>query len=325
VKYFLFIALLGQAIICVAQVNDTARPVIAILEDYADTISVEPYRLRTIYEPRIRGAFFKDKTGWATMCNNGAFSKMEECPAESTRLFSTLFAFNGEYRYEIKTTGLLKREHCCLDVGWLETSDIGHVRQNGDRLLKYSGWNYDPVLKPQILTNRPERVSDPETWKEIARQETLKPKTWKLLASMVNEMKLCVAAKSDKRGVVTFPWKNTYLEFQHRFANQNNQVLLQARLSQAYFRDCKRQGGDTGEIPAMWPEFWLTQSRGQDSVIHLFKNEIGFGKLELLEFGDFDGDGKSEGLFFLAGYNLDGYVLFHEGMTKQARYFWGYH
>jgi hypothetical protein len=325
VKYFLFIALLGQAINCVAQVNDNTRPVIATLEDYADTVSVEPHRLRTVYEPRIRGVFFKDKIGWATMCNNGTFSKMEECPTENTRLFSTLFAFHAEYRYEIKTTGLLKREHCCLDVGWLETSNIGHVRQNGDRLLKYSGWNYAPVLKPQVLTNRPDRVTDPETWKEIGRQERLKPKIWKLLASMVDEMKLCVTAKSDERGVVTFPWKNTYLEFQHRFANQNNQVLLQARLSPAYFRDCKRQGGDAGEIPTMWPEFWLTQNRGQDSVIHLFKNQIGFGKLELIEFGDFDGDGKSEGLFFLAGYNLDGYVLFHEGMTKQTRYSWGYH
>ncbi len=60
-------------------------------------------------------------------------------------------------------------------------------------------------------------------------------------------------------------------------------------------------------------------------MIHLFKNKIGFGKLALIEFGDFDGDGKSEGLFFLAGYNLDGYVLLHEEMTRQATYYWGYH
>jgi hypothetical protein len=324
-KYFLFFALLGQVINCAAQGNDTVQPVIAILEDYADTVSVEPNKLRTVYEPRIRGVFLKEKHGWAAMCNNDAFNKVEECPAKNTKLFSTLFAFHAQYRYEIKTTGLLEREYCCSHVGWLETSNIGHVRQTGDRLLKYSGWNYDPVFKPQVLTNRPERVKDPEVWRKVARHGKIQPKTWSSIASMVSEMKLCFTGQGNHRRALGVPWKNSHLKFRVGFANRARQELLQARLSPVYFLDCKKLGGDAGETPISWPEFWLTHTSGQDSVIHLFKNEIGYGKLELIEFGDFDGDGKSEGLFFLAGYNLDGYVLFHEGMTKQTKYFWGYH
>ncbi len=204
VKHVLFIVLLGQAINCIAQTNDTFRPVIALLEDYADTLSTGQSGLRTVYEPRVRGVFFKEQNGWATMCNTGTYSKMEECPINNAKLFSTLYAFHDQYRYEIKTTGLLKREHCCLDAGWLETSALGYVGQHGDRLLKYGGWNYVPVFKPQALTNRPERIGDPETWKEVGRRETLEPKIWKLLSSTVNDLQLCNAVKSDKRKVATF-------------------------------------------------------------------------------------------------------------------------
>ena len=53
--------------------------------------------------------------------------------------------------------------------------------------------------------------------------------------------------------------------------------------------------------------------------------EGGGPDLEFIEFGDFDADGKTEVVLFYSGYNRDGYVLLHSGMTKKVEFLWGYH
>jgi hypothetical protein len=139
-------------------------------------------------------------------------------------------------------------------------------------------------------------------------------------------MKLCfVGGEKETRRAISVPWKNTHLEFRHQFVNRYGRTLLHARLSPAFFQDCKRQHGTAGDFPLAWPEFWLALVPGSDPVVHLFKSRNGFDKLGLVEFGDFDGDGKTEGLFFLSGYGEDGYVLLHDNMTKQIKFTWGYH
>lgn len=142
---------------------------------------------------------------------------------------------------------------------------------------------------------------------------------------MIGEMSLCTAGNANGKRTVPVPWKNTHLTMQQKFVNKKGLNLVEARISEAYQRDCKRLGGSAGDIPALWPKFWLTFTAGRDAVIHLFKGRIGFDRLELIEFGDFDGDGESEGLFFLSGYNRDGYVLLHDKMTKLTKFVWSYH
>src|SRR5678815_5451992 len=47
--------------------------------------------------------------------------------------------------------------------------------------------------------------------------------------------------------------------------------------------------------------------------------------LTLVDAGDYDGDGKSELLFFVSGYNEDGYALFYDGLRKSVSHTWHYH
>ena len=47
--------------------------------------------------------------------------------------------------------------------------------------------------------------------------------------------------------------------------------------------------------------------------------------LTLLDAGDYDGDGKSEVVFFLSGYNEDGYALFYDSFRKFVFHTWSYH
>jgi len=45
----------------------------------------------------------------------------------------------------------------------------------------------------------------------------------------------------------------------------------------------------------------------------------------LIEAGDFDGDGKVEALFWFAGYNEDGYIIYFDDFRKSEKFTWGYH
>ena len=47
--------------------------------------------------------------------------------------------------------------------------------------------------------------------------------------------------------------------------------------------------------------------------------------MELVDAGDYDGDGRSELLFWRGGYNRDGYVLVFDELRQKVEYTWSYH
>lgn len=47
--------------------------------------------------------------------------------------------------------------------------------------------------------------------------------------------------------------------------------------------------------------------------------------LELVDTGDFAGDGGEEAVFFFSGYNFDGYILYYDNFRKAVRFGWNYH
>ena len=71
--------------------------------------------------------------------------------------------------------------------------------------------------------------------------------------------------------------------------------------------------------------------RGADKSTHhiLLKSRhpesFGNLSLSLVDAGDYDADGKSELIFFLSGYNEDGYALFYDSNRKSVRWTWSYH
>jgi hypothetical protein len=63
------------------------------------------------------------------------------------------------------------------------------------------------------------------------------------------------------------------------------------------------------------------------SVFLLHDEQVEFtGRgMELVDTGDYDGDGSSERLLLQSGYNRDGYVLVFDGMRQEAEHIWGCH
>lgn len=323
-KRCLILLLLAFGINVLATANERLVPVIAILEDYADALTDEnSHRQRVVYESKIRGVFVKEAAGWKTLCALGEFGKAEQCSGENVRPFAKLYGFQGGQRFAIETNGMLNSESGS-GVGWLNAGYIG-IEQEGDRLLKYAGWNHYPAYRPIALTNRKQRIVDPEMWQPTEERDDLPDNAWKRLASMIADADMCVVGEPRAQRKVKVPWKNTHLAFRNQFGTGHGLRLVQVRLSPAFIVDCKLQGGEVVQMPSTHPEFWLTIAPGREPVIHVLKSLVGFDKLELIAFGDFDGDGRTEGLFLLGGYNKGGYVLFHDDMTKRAMFAWGYH
>jgi hypothetical protein len=48
-------------------------------------------------------------------------------------------------------------------------------------------------------------------------------------------------------------------------------------------------------------------------------------EMALIDAGDYDGDGKSELVFALSGYNYGGYQIFYDGLKKSATFDFSYH
>ena len=79
------------------------------------------------------------------------------------------------------------------------------------------------------------------------------------------------------------------------------------------------------------PDVWLFRSSGGDlwalpGQMWSGREAINFTpNLELVDAGDFAGNGGEEAVFFFSGYNFDGYILYYDSFRKAVRFGWSYH
>lgn len=310
----------------VAAASQLPPPAIAVLEDYPDTQFVKSNIHRISYEPRVRAAFIKQPSGWQPVCDEDKPGNASRCPASRLSHFSKLYKHHPNRIEEVNTSGLRKPESCCSGVGWLQVVSKFHVtHDHGDRLLQFGGHMHEPVLKPEVLFNQREPVQDPVSWTPTLESEFV-PRVQEAVGKVNGDLLVCRTGDSQAPRRVDVPWKSSHLNAVERYKDRNGNALVKAVLSTDYDADCKSLGGNIPDMGIARPEFWIAVSNQGGVVVHVFRSKINaFAKLQLLRFGDFDGDGTSEALFFRSGYNEDGYELFHEGMKKTVKFTWGYH
>lgn len=72
-----------------------------------------------------------------------------------------------------------------------------------------------------------------------------------------------------------------------------------------------------GPSDSTWSPQWYWLHSGQATWLG--------ANMNLLDSGDFSGDGRNETLFWFTSYNQDGYVLYADGMRRRLEYLWNYH
>jgi len=103
------------------------------------------------------------------------------------------------------------------------------------------------------------------------------------------------------------------------FASKDGGQLVGARALRRLAQDCYEKSGFASDVWFHWP------AGGKPRVISDFRRDDWASALTLVDIGDFDGDGAVEALFWLSGYNENGYVLFFDQFRRKATFTWSYH
>lgn len=176
-----------------------------------------------------------------------------------------------------------------------------------NRQRAFAGWCEAPEFRPLVVVSQPNYV-DPENWKPFAVPETYKKKllsSLRLTVGIFNAYR-CESAPS------TEPWDfgSDDLIIYKGYRSSTRQELVSIGLNTKLI-------GCDGLPPPQWSGNWFLLTGERISFLGT--------EMEFVDAGDYDGDGRSELLFWRSGYNRDGYVLVYDQLQQKTEYVWGYH
>lgn len=179
----------------------------------------------------------------------------------------------------------------------------------------FGGWCNLPSLRPLVLVTRP-NYRDPERWKPFTPSNSYKNLLLPLVRKIMAES-LCSGGTngSDSDVPITaeqlaeITTDNIVLRKSYR--DRNGRELVSVGIETKYTEECYIE-----EYPYLGSAMFL---KAGENV-----RFIG-AELQLVDAGDYDGDGKSEAVFWYSGYDQDGYVLYYDDFRRHANFFWNYH
>lgn len=174
----------------------------------------------------------------------------------------------------------------------------------------FSGWCGTPETRPLVIVSKP-HFKDPEKWKPFTPPNSYKKTLFPFLKVIVGRSSLLRCENPLDSIAVPYDFKPHETIFYKSYKSASNEELVSFGLDPKVI-NC------IDGIPA--PE-WL------DNWFLIKNNEIDYvgREMQLIDAGDYDGDGKSELLFWYSGYNKDGYILFYNDFRGESKYLWGYH
>ena len=268
---------------------------IGVLEQPQSCSGVKP-------KPAVRLLFGKSDGNWAVLK-----TKKSTTPFTLNRIDWTA-AFDG------KNIGEVTSEEPTNEVAddWTYPRDyLQRIKSISGRIEitnpkdRFIGWCGAPTIRPVVLVSQP-NYRDPDAWSPFKPDSTMRKKLFKEFKRTAGKAPLCYIKDNE---YFPFKYEANNLKFLKSYKS-NKGMLIQVTLDRPYTR-CNDELGE-GASPR-W--FYV---RG--SMISF----IGDG-MELVDAGDYDGDGKSEILFWYSGYDKDGYILFYDDLTKKSEFLWIYH
>jgi len=207
-------------------------------------------------------------------------------------------------------TGLPQSENV---PGWLRWAHVPVQGQVvpfvGKRTREFTGWMGGEVFRPLVLTSGG-RCADPDGWRPEVPSPAVIAKLIPAMREATKEIYDC--GKDGGRLPYSFPDAAILPGKSYVSRNGARIVQLSVRMPESLLHRCEIIEG-----PGWQPHTFGVLPDGE--VAHL-----GHG-LQLIDAGDYDGDGRSEVIFLFGGYNRGGYVLVHDSLSQSLRYEWSYH
>ena len=180
------------------------------------------------------------------------------------------------------------------------------IRNNSN---SFSGWCSTPDIRPLVIVSKP-NFNDPEKWKPINPSSKIKETLYPFLKVSVGRTNSIRCEYEPNYHSVPYDFKPQEIVLYKSYHSSINKDLVSIGL------DLKKINCDGPPSPE-WLSTWFL----------INGNDIDFigREMELIDVGDYDGDGKPEFLFWYSGYDNDGYIIMYNDFREKTEYLWGYH
>jgi len=257
---------------------------------------------------RLRPLFKKTTSGWTPVPwtadgKDGAIKAEDSAPEKKS-----WYIFDGGIKAPIESQWI--KSHFMAERGYYSVPVSGTPRYKAWASL-YTGWEiYEPVFRPVLVTEKP--AGDPDGWK---------------ISDKHLDSTACVKAFRKLRAGKSFdlqiaPGKTVRRTFE---SLGSNEIKI----------DWQFESSKGAVLLEIGPADKMYSKDNGDEAIGAFEYQtclVTNGKWRQVEFvgvpvaaADLDGDGRSEWLSSLDGYNAAGYALLDSDFRELARYYWGFH
>jgi hypothetical protein len=183
----------------------------------------------------------------------------------------------------------------------------------------FSGWESTLFNRPLVLVSNG-GFKDPDGWKP---HELTKDQTKQVISAFRAEYPKVLNCNENEEPLPgPWPYNNTDIKTTKSYLSNKGDMLVGAFL----------EGGKCGINDGPF-QLQLFLVKPDKSAAHLTvgsrkrRTDSDTDKLSLIlvDAGDYDGDGKSEVVFFVTGYNEDGYAIFYDSFRKNVSMTWSNH
>lgn len=282
--------------------HNQSRVILGVLEDHPGIYSCDSY-FRVI-----RAVFHNRGSEWVpfpTECSSP--NCLKSLPKSYPQAVKWTIAFDGRDLGRVEARAPADFRFYSL-VGIEEITSAGTVPTVGKRLDKYAGWEFQPVYRPLVAVSQP-NFKDPDGWKpaQLSLQEidVVRERFRESFPRVSN----CRNPNENK--LRSWKYLNEDIKIGSAYSAKDGRSLVELGLSGWA---CDGPQDDGSPFIYRW---YVVEPSGEARL-------LGTG-MSLVDAGDYDGNGKSEVLFQVEGYNRGGYRLFYRNFSRSAEFLFSYH
>jgi hypothetical protein len=229
-------------------------------------------------------------------------------------------AFDGKNFGSVKSRPNTKNSSLDTDTH-VPMPQHGQALTIGKPSEDFSGWQRTLFNRPLVLVSKG-NFKDPDEWKPF--QPTEDQIRVFISTFRIEYPKVLNCNENEEPLHDPWPYKDSDINISKVYRSNKADLLVEMFL----------KGGKCGINDGPFQQ-QLFLFRSDKSTTHITlesrKRQLrktgkdDLWSLILVDAGDYDGDGKSEVVFFLSGYNEDGYAMFYDSFQKSVMWTWSYH